>query len=224
MPLLIDGYNLVHVAGILGQGVGPGSLQRSRLALLNFLAESLDPGELPHTTVVFDSHDAPSGSAAAGRTSGHHGPIRHAVRGGRRPDRGVDPGRFGAAAAGGGFQRPPPPACGPATQGQGGRQRRLVRRAGPCPAAASRGIFRRSSAQPAVPLLEEDVNYWLRQFGGESALTELLDAGKQPQSDPHPTNPRRARPARSTIPSRRAMGKTCWKTRNDDEARSITLL
>ena len=58
MPLLIDGYNLVHVAGILGQGVGPGSLQRSRLALLNFLAESLTPGELPHTTVVFDSHNA----------------------------------------------------------------------------------------------------------------------------------------------------------------------
>ena len=61
MSLLIDGYNLVHVAGILGQGAGPGSLQRSRLALLNFLAESLDPGELPRTTVVFDSHDAPWG-------------------------------------------------------------------------------------------------------------------------------------------------------------------
>ena len=26
-------------------------------------------------------------------------------------------------------------------------------------------------ASPAVPLLEEDVDYWLRQFGGESALT-----------------------------------------------------
>ena len=27
--------------------------------------------------------------------------------------------------------------------------------------------------RPAVPLLNEDVNYWLRQFGGESALAEL---------------------------------------------------
>ncbi len=61
MSLVIDGYNLMHVAGILGRGVGPGSLQRSRLALLNFLAESLDPRELPRTTVVFDSHDAPGG-------------------------------------------------------------------------------------------------------------------------------------------------------------------
>jgi hypothetical protein len=32
------------------------------------------------------------------------------------------------------------------------------------------------SARPAVPLLEEDVNYWLRQFGGESALTAFLAA------------------------------------------------
>ena len=61
MSLVIDGYNLMYVAGILGRGTGPGSLQRSRLALLNFLAASLDPRELPHTTVVFDSHDAPWG-------------------------------------------------------------------------------------------------------------------------------------------------------------------
>ncbi len=59
MSLLIDGYNLMHAAGILGRGSGPGSLQRSRLALLNFLAESLDPREVPRTTVVFDAHDAP---------------------------------------------------------------------------------------------------------------------------------------------------------------------
>ncbi len=43
MALLIDGYNLMHVAGIVGRGVGPGGLERSRLALLNFLAESLEP-------------------------------------------------------------------------------------------------------------------------------------------------------------------------------------
>ena len=37
-------------------------------------------------------------------------------------------------------------------------------------------------ARPAVPLLEEDVNYWLRQFGGESALSEFLtrESGGQP--------------------------------------------
>lgn len=61
MALLIDGYNLLHASGILGRGIGPGGLQRSRLALLNFLAESLPPRSLPGTTVVFDAAAAPPG-------------------------------------------------------------------------------------------------------------------------------------------------------------------
>ncbi|HTM55877.1 MAG TPA: NYN domain-containing protein [Pirellulales bacterium] len=59
MSLLIDGYNLLHASGILGRGVGPGSLERSRRALLNFLAESLVDSELARTTVVFDARDPP---------------------------------------------------------------------------------------------------------------------------------------------------------------------
>ncbi len=70
MPLLIDGYNLLYATGIVGRGSGPGGLERSRLALLNFLAHSLDPADLPHTTVVFDAHDAPAGLP---RTVGHGG-------------------------------------------------------------------------------------------------------------------------------------------------------
>ena len=61
MPLLIDGYNLLNVVGIIGRGVGPGSLERARLALLNFLAESLDSKEIGKTIVVFDSREAPWG-------------------------------------------------------------------------------------------------------------------------------------------------------------------
>ncbi len=38
MPFLIDGYNLLHVTGILGTGSRAGTLERARLALLNFLA------------------------------------------------------------------------------------------------------------------------------------------------------------------------------------------
>ncbi len=55
MSLLIDGYNLLHVTGIIGRGVGPGSLERSRSALLNFLAESLEADDVKKTTVVFDA-------------------------------------------------------------------------------------------------------------------------------------------------------------------------
>ncbi len=61
MALLIDGYNLLHASGILGRGMGPGGLERSRLALLNFLAESIAPQDVPGTTVVFDARQGPRG-------------------------------------------------------------------------------------------------------------------------------------------------------------------
>jgi predicted RNA-binding protein with PIN domain len=61
MAILIDGYNLMHAAGMLGRGVGPGGLERSRLALLNFVAESVRANELTTTTVVFDARQAPPG-------------------------------------------------------------------------------------------------------------------------------------------------------------------
>lgn len=61
MPIIIDGYNLLHATGIIGHGVGPGGLERSRLALLNVLAESIDSKEIPYTDVVFDASSAPAG-------------------------------------------------------------------------------------------------------------------------------------------------------------------
>ena len=61
MSFLIDGYNLLNAVGIVGQGAGPGGLERSRLALLNFLVESLAAEEIPRTTVVFDARGAPPG-------------------------------------------------------------------------------------------------------------------------------------------------------------------
>ncbi|HEY1600582.1 MAG TPA: NYN domain-containing protein [Pirellulales bacterium] len=61
MSLIIDGYNLMHAAGIIGRGMGPGGLERSRLAVLNFVVESIAPAELASTTVVFDAQDAPPG-------------------------------------------------------------------------------------------------------------------------------------------------------------------
>ncbi|MEX0936703.1 MAG: NYN domain-containing protein [Pirellulales bacterium] len=70
MAYLIDGYNLLHVTGIFGRGRGPHGLERSRKALLNFLAASLSPSELSQTTVVFDAAAAPPGLP---RTQVHQG-------------------------------------------------------------------------------------------------------------------------------------------------------
>jgi predicted RNA-binding protein with PIN domain len=59
MALLIDGYNLLHVTGLVGRA-GSG-LQGSRNALLRFLASAIDPKELTETTIVFDADEAPPG-------------------------------------------------------------------------------------------------------------------------------------------------------------------
>jgi predicted RNA-binding protein with PIN domain len=61
MPLLIDGYNLMHAAGVMGRGRGKGALERAREALLNVLAESLPADALDRTTIVFDARDPPWG-------------------------------------------------------------------------------------------------------------------------------------------------------------------
>ncbi len=55
MALLIDGYNLLNATGIFGEA-GPGTaLHRTRLAFLNFLAESFTKRERNGTTIVFDA-------------------------------------------------------------------------------------------------------------------------------------------------------------------------
>jgi hypothetical protein len=63
VSLIIDGYNLIHAAGIMGRGVGPGSLERARHALVRTLAASIEPEELARTVVVFDASadDVPVG-------------------------------------------------------------------------------------------------------------------------------------------------------------------
>ena len=63
MSLLIDGYNLLNAVGIVGRGVGPGGLERSRLALLNFLAESLSVEEIPRTDGGLRRPRRPAGPA-----------------------------------------------------------------------------------------------------------------------------------------------------------------
>jgi len=61
MPLLIDGYNLMYAAGIVGAGRGAGGLERSRAALIRFVGESLGPAERGRAVVVFDAAGAPPG-------------------------------------------------------------------------------------------------------------------------------------------------------------------
>jgi hypothetical protein len=59
--LLIDGYNLMHAAGMARERYGPGDLQRARERLLKFLFQRLTGSERAKTTLVFDARDAPQG-------------------------------------------------------------------------------------------------------------------------------------------------------------------
>lgn len=57
--LLIDGYNLMHAAGLARRRYGPRQLERSRLQLLRHLARHLTAAERERTTIVFDAAAAP---------------------------------------------------------------------------------------------------------------------------------------------------------------------
>lgn len=61
MSLIIDGYNLIHAANLVGSGAGPGGLERSRQALLDLLVYSLPERDRTRTTVVFDAAKPPPG-------------------------------------------------------------------------------------------------------------------------------------------------------------------
>lgn len=59
VDLLIDGYNLLHAAGLAKPRYAPGDLHRRRARLLQKLADLLDPAVLSRATVVFDAHRDP---------------------------------------------------------------------------------------------------------------------------------------------------------------------
>jgi len=58
--LLIDGYNLLHAAGLARLRYGPGDLERARHRLVGMLCEKLDVAEQMRCTVVYDAQNAPS--------------------------------------------------------------------------------------------------------------------------------------------------------------------
>jgi len=187
VAILIDGYNLISTAGILGRGAGPGALARARLALLNFLAESLDAKELAGTTVVFDAAGAPPGLP---RHVAHRGiAVRFAAR---YPDADslieklIDehsaPRRLLVVSSDHRLQRAARRRRARAIDAElwydeiVRRQQRRERR------------DRRGQGKPPVPLLAEAVDYWVRQFGGESTLGQWVakEWGQQDAHNPFP--------------------------------------
>jgi uncharacterized protein len=70
MPLLIDGYNLLHASGVLPSRAGPATFERARGALLSFLAKTLTDKERSKSVIVFDAVNPPRGVADRYRFEG----------------------------------------------------------------------------------------------------------------------------------------------------------
>jgi uncharacterized protein len=166
MPILIDGYNLLNVSGVPVRVRGGATLEKARLALLNFLAESLDPEDVPKTVVVFDAHDPPWGLP---RETQHRGlSVRFAARE-EDADSLIEeliladhsPRQLTVVSSDHRIQRAAKRRRARAVDSDvwyaetlRARQERLK--------SAAEGPER-----PPVPLLEEQVEYWMREFGLE---------------------------------------------------------
>ena len=163
MPILIDGYNLLNVSGVPVPAAGKASLEKARLAMLNFLAESLDPEEVPRTVVVFDAHDPPWGVPRETRHKGLM--VRFAARE-ADADSLIEeliladhsPRQLTVVSSDHRIQR--------------AAKRRRARAvdsdvwyAEVLRARQQRHTTAEGPERPAVPLLEEDVSYWLKEFG-----------------------------------------------------------
>lgn len=70
MRTLIDGYNLMFAAGLMGKRFGPDGFRKARARFLNDLASKLGPVEAHLTTVVFDVRKAPEGLPSESRHKG----------------------------------------------------------------------------------------------------------------------------------------------------------
>lgn len=58
--VIIDGYNLLHAAGLARQSYGPGDLDRARKRLLLRLTDMIDARHRSSITVVFDAKEPPA--------------------------------------------------------------------------------------------------------------------------------------------------------------------
>jgi len=196
MALLIDGYNLLHAAGIFGRGPARSRLEASRLALLNWVAEHVPPGSVGRTTVVFDATGAPPGLPRvaeyrgmtvrfADRTSDADSLIEELIE--AEPD----PRRLTVVSSDHRLHR-------------AARRRRATavdsdvwyeQTARPKPKPAAQP----GEERPPVPLLAEDVEYWIGQFGGPSALEAwLVEPPDAPADGAEPSAPAQDLPAKHT--------------------------
>ena len=180
MPILIDGYNLLYVAGIVAENLtgvrpGAGELERSRVALLNFLAESLSEKDSTNTTVVFDAKNSPPGlpkkltyRGISVRFAAEYPNADELIE--EMVDQCASPRQLTVVSSDHEIQRSARRRKAMAVDAD--RWYREV-----IQSDHDRQIRDQNDAaarKPITPLPREDVEYWVNQFGGEMAIQDLL--------------------------------------------------
>jgi len=183
MALLIDGYNLLHASGILPRGLGPGGLERSRLALLNFLVESLEPAELQRAAIVFD---APENVRGRPSEFVHRGLQVYFARGPEGADERIEelikldsaPRKLTVVSSDHRLHRAAKRRRATPIDSDLWHRQLVTRRFAPAPKPAA-------PARPTPPEGADEVAYWLEKFGiDEQALAAELET--PPVAEPEP--------------------------------------
>ncbi len=185
MSLIIDGYNLIHAGGILGRGVGPGSLERARRALLNLLVESLDATEIRRTIVVFDASDP---SIVGARRQRHRGLDVRFARGHKDADALIEeliaassaPRRLTVVSSDHRLHRAARKRRARAVDSDAWLRELYARRH-----AASQDA--RHERKPSPPLTETEVEHWLKVFADDDIAADMAAS---PPKQPEPQEPR----------------------------------
>lgn len=187
MPLLIDGYNLLHATGLFARSPGRTSLAGSRHALLEFLVAALDPAEVETTTIVFDAREAPP---RLPRQTTHAGLTVHFAEKHQEADElleeliaaATSPRRLVVVSSDHRVQRAARRRRAIAVDSDRWYTEVLRRRHAPDHSKAAHDAKR-----PHRPISPAEVQAWLKEFGLHSWPPEDLDASETDTSVPSPS-------------------------------------
>jgi predicted RNA-binding protein with PIN domain len=217
MSLIIDGYNLMYAAGILpaGSGARPGagSFERSRLALLNFIAETVAESELSTTTVVFDAAAAPPGLP---RTLTHRGVTVQFSSGYNDADelieelilKSTSPRRLTVVSSDHRLHRAARRRKAQAIDSDVWHAQVIAHRNQP------RDDRPTAPQKPGTPVAMSEVEFWLKKFTEPAEPTKnpvrkrTLPKSTLPKSTPAKSTPAKSSPAKPTSPPEPAHGET----------------
>lgn len=216
--LLIDGYNLLHAAGMGQRDYKPGDLLRCRTRLLRYLLGKLSRAEVRSATLIFDARDPPPDRPAEILVSGLT--VLFANPGGDADvmiqqwlSRHPAPRRVTLVSSDRALQRSAR-GCGAKFVGSDAFLEELERRRANRP---RRSPDNDEDAKPAGQLGDTQTAYWLTVFGGV-LIDEVEPAlSAEPEPEPAPPGPEKSSAKTGEPKRRRPPRRRKSRLRGDDK-------